>query len=90
MQNGKDENGEDGKSKLNIFEASLVVDLVDTFIQAGDVKSADIGVITPYKAQVDVSIGLRLCRSNAVYVMSGVVRELRRCETRHQLLLLHC
>ena len=52
MQTGKDENGEDGKSKLNRVEAELVVDLVRKFIRAGDVKLKDIGVITPYKAQV--------------------------------------
>jgi len=49
VQNGKDENGDDGKSKLNRLEASRVVDLVGKFIQANE---TDIGVITPYKAQV--------------------------------------
>ena len=61
MQNGKDENdGADGKSKRNRREALLVVDLVEKFIKANDVPGSDIGVITPYKAQVDFTIVLHL------------------------------
>lgn len=52
MQDGKDETGNDGKSKLNKLEASVVVDIVNKVIKANDVKASDIGVITPYKAQV--------------------------------------
>jgi len=51
VQNGKEENGADGKSKLNRLEAALVVHLVEKFIQANDVPGTSIGVITPYKAQ---------------------------------------
>jgi len=83
IQNGKDENGDDGKSKSNRLEASLVVDLVDKFVRAGDVKSADIGVITPYKAQVDFS---------TVFLAFGIVvnKLLRRWGRRHKLLLSYC
>lgn len=42
----------EGDSKMNRLEAEKVLDILEVVLDAGGCKVADIGIITPYKAQV--------------------------------------
>ncbi len=50
FQDGKEES--ERKSKRNRKEADKVVKIIEKLLEAGQVSLEDIGVITPYKAQV--------------------------------------
>lgn len=47
----------DGVSRYNIEEAKVVLDVVKGLLMAGEVGIDDVGIITPYRAQVRVLRG---------------------------------
>jgi superfamily I DNA and/or RNA helicase len=55
----------DGESRVNEGEANMVVALVENLIAGGEVGVNDIGVVTPYNAQV------RLLRAKLAHVRHG-------------------
>ncbi len=58
LQNGIEET--ERRSKRNRREAAKVVEIIQKLIEAGEVSVKDIGVITPYKAQVVIAYTLNL------------------------------
>jgi regulator of nonsense transcripts 1 len=55
----------DGDSKCNLAEAEQIISLLADVLAAGELKMGDVGVITPYSAQVKLLQKLWRERSNA-------------------------
>lgn len=51
---GKEMASTDGTSKTNRKEADAVFDILKAVLDAGDVLASDVGIVTPYKGQVEL------------------------------------
>ena len=51
---GKEQDSMDGTSKTNRQEADAIMECLDGLLQAGEIGANDVGVVTPYKGQVEL------------------------------------